>query len=84
MAYVDKHWLTPCDDGFFLSYVRGKVVVEAERKRLHREGKLPNPDQWRPVFLPDVDKSEMCSINKERACFIRPDETTGISIPTPN
>ncbi len=84
MKYVEEHWLVPCDDGMFFSYMKGNVNVEKERQRLHREGKLPDPKSWRAVFLPDVSDSGAVLNGKERACFIRPNNDIGIAIPTPS
>jgi hypothetical protein len=79
MDYADKHWMYPCDDGFVYSYTSpgGKLVVEEKRTQLHRQGKLPDPDSWEAVFIPATG-------NKERACFIRPNPTSGESLSPPD
>src|SRR5262245_60422362 len=77
LRYAHDHWLTPCDDGFFYSYTTGGGVVhiEAMRKKLHAQGKLPNPETWRAVFL--------ATLTGEQACFIRP-SPTGQELSYPN
>lgn len=81
-TYVNKHWLTVCDDGFFCSYMQGNVNVEQKRAELARKGKLPDPKSWQMVFLPEVDSNNFPVLNKERACFIRPNPA-GKSLPLP-
>jgi hypothetical protein len=78
MDYADKHWMYPCDDGFFYSYITpgGKLVVADKHKEMRKKGLLPDPDNWEPVFLPTKD-------GKERACFIRPNPTSGESLAVP-
>jgi hypothetical protein len=67
LRYAQEHWMSPCDDGFFYTYTEkgGRVVIREAHARLRRQGKLPDPDNWRPVFLPDDNGGA-------RACFIRP------------
>jgi hypothetical protein len=67
LRYAQDHWMIPCDDGYFYSYTApgGRVVIREVHNRLRRQGKLPDPDNWQAVFLPD-------SSTGERACFIRP------------
>jgi hypothetical protein len=67
LRYAQEHWMFPCDDGYFYSYTApgGRVVIRDIHARLRRQGKLPGPDNWQAVFLPD-------SSTGERACFIRP------------
>jgi hypothetical protein len=67
VRYAQDHWNSPCDDGYFCSYTAagGRVVIREAHARLRRQGKLPDPDNWRAVFLPADSGSE-------RACFIRP------------
>ena len=69
--HVRTHWFTPCDDGVLLSRFKGQVLIEAERKRLQREGKLPG-EGWKAVLLPELDASGTPVPGKERGCFIRP------------
>jgi hypothetical protein len=70
--YVEKFWVHPCDDGVIHSYVKGSFKVEDERKRLAKQGKLPDPSKWTAIFCPDVDDSGNVLDGKERACFIKP------------
>jgi hypothetical protein len=69
-AYVKEHWFTPCDDGVIYSYVKGTVHVEAERKRLQKQGLLPGSG-WQAVLLPELDAKNEVVMGKERGCFIR-------------
>jgi hypothetical protein len=64
LEFALNHWMTPCDDGF-CSYTdsSGLVVANNVRARLRRQGKLPDPDTWRAVFIPADDG--------ENAAFIR-------------
>jgi hypothetical protein len=70
LRYAQDYWMTPCDDGFFYSYTAGggRVVIREVHNRLRRQGKLPDPDNWQAVFLPDLPRGGL----GERACFIRP------------
>jgi hypothetical protein len=68
--YAKEHWFTPCHDGKLYSRVKGTVMVEEERRRLQRHGKLPG-DGWKAVLLPELDASNHVVEGKERGCFIR-------------
>jgi hypothetical protein len=67
LSYALEYWSKPCDDGYFCSYTTsgGRAVIHDIRARLRREGKLPDPDNWKAVFIPSDSGGE-------QACFIRP------------
>lgn len=79
VRYAKEHWNSPCDDGYFCSYTAagGRVVIREAHARLRRQGKLPDPDNWRAVFLPD-------SSGGERACFVRPNPNGILIFKEPN
>jgi hypothetical protein len=71
VSYAADHWNTVCDDE--LIYLYGGTINTRLKKR---ELRLPDPDSWDVVFLPDPSSPR----TKEQAFFYRP---TDGDAPTP-